>query len=367
MSTGKSEDTAAWQPIRPEPGNEAPVTAGRESLPVSRYGENVFTSTPGPALDNFQRDTLDVIRRERAKGRWAPNPLDLQPGAEPSVLRDVKGVEQTKNEGLDTQPPRKGAYKSSADKGHHPEWTDARRRQQERFWGPYTMTNAASRASDADINDVLQDSENAWSQGSVYDPGHPWDTHHDQHWARPQLAPLPKTQWKQRVERKEMNHRQDRAPDAYWDPTVWDAEFKRQGSWVLPDGETSKNTKGWEMKMLPIGLPQSKINKYVKPLKNENLLHWIDYLDKLDPLKRPSENVNWDVKNADRKIISWNDQFNPPDYTEIEWMNQYNEDSRDQWEDTLAIHPSEWKTRYQMGNTLPPGRQNEYTEWRTRY
>jgi hypothetical protein len=48
-------------------------------------------------------------------------------------------------------------------------------------------------------------------------------------------------------------------------------------------------------------------------------------------------------------------------------MNQYNEDSRDQWEDTLAIHASEWKTRYQMGNTLPPGRQNEYTEWRARY
>jgi hypothetical protein len=141
-------------------------------------------------LSTISKETPWTSFAERAKGRWAPNPLDLQPGVDPSVLRDVKGVEQTKNEGLDTQPPRKGAYKSSADKGHHPEWMDARRRQQERFWGPYTMTNAASRASNADLNDVLQDSEHAWSQGSVYDPGHPWDTHNDQHWARPQLARL---------------------------------------------------------------------------------------------------------------------------------------------------------------------------------
>jgi hypothetical protein len=359
MSTTGSEDTAASQD-RPQ---------GREALPVNRYGERVFTSVPGPALDDFQRDTLDVIHREREKGQWIPNPLDLQPGVDPAVLSDVKGVDETINTDLDIQPPRKAKHNSAIDKGHHPEWTDARRRQQAGFWGPYSATNAASRASDADVKEVLEVSaeDDAWNEGSVYDAGHPWDPHHDQHWARPQLAPLPKTQWGQRVERKEMNHRQDKAPEVYWDPAIWDAEYKRQGSWVVPQGENLENTKGWEMKMLPVGLPDSEFNKYIKPVSHENLLHWIDYLDKLDPAKRPYESVDWKVKNADRKIISWKDQFNPPDNTDIGWMNQYDEDSKHQWEDTLAIHPSEWKTEYQMGNTLPPPRENDYTEWKAKY
>jgi len=90
--------------------------------------------------------------------------------------------------------------------------------------------------------------EDDWSEGSVYDGGHPWDTHHDQGWARPRLAPLPKTQWRQRAERKEMDVRPDRSPDAYWDPDKWNPEYKNPGSWVLPEGEQLKDTKGFEMK-----------------------------------------------------------------------------------------------------------------------
>ena len=356
MSTTGSDDTAADDREEVEPG--------RQNLPINRDGNRVFTSTPGPELDNFQHDTLDVIRAERERAKWRPNPLDLQPGVDPQILKDNPTVPEQPNESLDTQPPRKQGFRTAVEKGHHPEWTDARRVQQEGFWGPYTQTTAASRDSAADINDV-HGSEDAWSQGSVYDPGHPWDPHHDQHWARPHLFPLPKTQWKQRVERPEIGHRQIRAPAAYWDPDQWDPEFKRQGRWVLPTGEKLSKTKGFEMKLIPIGGTGG--NRYIKPLTRQNLLYWIDAVDKLDPAKHPANGINWRLKNSDRRVLSWRDQFNPPDYTETEWMKQYDEDSRHQWEDLQAIHPSEWKTMYQMGNTLPPEMDNDYTDWKAKY
>jgi hypothetical protein len=355
MSTTGSDDTAADARDDVEPG--------REGLPINREGIRVFTSTPGPALDNFQRDTLDVIRAERERAKWRPNHLDLPPGTQRNILNELPPIAEQRNDALDVQPPRKQNFHSAVEKGHHPEWTDARRVQQERFWGPYTQTTAASRDSIAAIDEV-NDSEDAWSHGSVYDPGHPWDTHHDQHWARPHLFPLPKTQWKQRVEKVEMSHRQIRAPGAYWDPDKWDSEYKRRGCWVIPTGESLEKTKGFEMKLIPLG---AEGNKYIKPLTHENLLFWIDGLDKLDPSKKNGKELDWKLKNSDRRVLSWKDQFNPPDYTETEWMEQYDEDSRHQWEDLLAIHPSEWKTRHQMGNTLPPPMVNDYTEWKARY
>lgn len=356
MSTTGSDDTAAdeRQEVEPE----------RQNLPINSDGNRVFTSTPGPELDNFQHDTLDVIRAERERAKWRPNPLDLPPGVDPQILRDHPIVPEQPNVSFDTQPPRKQGFNTAVEKGHHPEWTDARRVQQEGFWGPYTQTTAASRDSAADINDV-HDSEDAWSQGSVYDPGHPWDPHHDQHWARPHLFRLPKTQWKQRVERPEIGHRQIRAPDAYWDPDRWDPEFKRRGRWVLPTGERLSKTKGFEMKLIPIGGTGG--NRYFKPLTRQNILYWIDAVDKLDPAKHPANGIDWRLKNSDRRVLSWRDQFNPPDHTETEWMEQYDEDSRHQWEDLQAIHPSEWKTMHQMGNTLPPEVDNDYTDWKAKY
>ena len=356
MSTEGSDDTAADRREEVEPG--------REGLPTNREGNRVFTSTPGQALDNFQHDTLDVIRAERDRAKWRPNPLDLPPGVEPNILNELPVIPEHRNEALDTQPPRKQIFQTAIEKGHHPEWTDARRQQQEQFWGPYTQTTAASRDSNANL-DEINDSEDAWSHGSVYDAGHPWDTHHDQHWARPHLEPLPKTQWKQRYERLEIGHHQIRAPGAYWDPDKWDPEFKRQGRWVLPTTETSAITKGFQMKLIPLGNLEG--NKYIKPLNHENLLFWIDGLDGLDAAKGNGKGIDWLLKNADRRVLSWRDQFNPPDYTEQEWMKKYDEDSRYQWEDYLTIHPSNWKTRHQMGNTFPPPMNNDYTEWKARY
>src|SRR5438552_2353288 len=147
MSTTGSDDTAADEREEVEPG--------RQYLPINQDGNRVFTSTLGPELDNFQHDTLDVIR-DRAK--WRPN---LQPG----------------------------------------------------------------------------------------------------------------------VERPEIGHRQIRAPAAYWDPDQWDPEFKRQGRWVLPTGEKLSKTKGFQMKLIPIGVTGGDRN--IKPLTRQNLLFWIDAVDKL--------------------------------------------------------------------------------------
>jgi hypothetical protein len=338
----------------------------RAGLPQNRYGNRVFTSANGPNLDDFQRDTLDVIREERAQGLWRPNPLDLQPGVDPSILDNVKGIDDSPNEDLDKQPPRKNTGKSWAERGHHPEWTDARRNQQAGFWGPYTPSVAASRDTVPNAADIYL-SDDDWSEGSEYDGGHPWDTHHDQGWARPRLAPLPKTQWRQRAERDEMENRPNRAPEAYWDPDKWDPEYKRRGSWVLPEGQQLKDTKGFEMKMLPLGLPQSEINKYVKPLSRENLLLWIDHLDSLDPAKKTGKSIEWTKQNADRRTLSWMDQFNPPDNTDIEWMNKYDEDTRHQWEDVQTIHPKDWKTRHQAGNTLPPQHDANFAGWKAKF
>ena len=144
MSSVASDDTAAWEAAQQVQTTDE-ITPNMEELPVNRYGNRIYTSTPGPQLDNFQRDTLDVIRRERAqRGEWVPNPLDLPPGVDPAVLNGVKGVDQTLNTGLDVQPPRKQNQNSQVAKGHHPEWTDARRTQQASFWGPYSPTTAAS-------------------------------------------------------------------------------------------------------------------------------------------------------------------------------------------------------------------------------
>ena len=354
-SQAGSDDTAASQPQIPD---------GREGLPQNQYGNQVFTSTPGPALDDFERDTLDVIRAERAAAKWRPNPLDLPPGVQAD---EFPTVPETINRDLDIQPPRKPKYETAAEKGHHPDWTSARRAQQAGFWGPYSSSAAASRDSYADVDEVAN-SDDEWSQGSEYDGGHPWDPHHDQTYARPKLVPLPRTQWKQRVERKEMNHRQNRAPDAYWDPDKWDSEYKRRGCWVLPHGETLASTKGCEMKMMLPGEREPEGNRYIKPITEENLLYWIDALDRLDPAKRPGREVDWALTNADRNVMSWRDQFNPPDYTETEWKHQYDQDSRDQWEDLQTIHPSDWKTRDQSGNTLPPAQLNdEFSEWKAKY
>lgn len=357
MSSNESDDATANQPSREEPG--------RENLPLNREGFRVFTSTPGPALDDFQRDTLDVILAERERAKQKPNPLDLPPGEDPPAFDEIPEIYEGHNE-LDTQPPRKQGHRSYADKGHHPEWTDARRTQQARFWGPYTQTTAASRDSNPVVGE-LNHSEDSWSRGSVYDPGHPWDPHHDQYWARPHLVPLPKTQWKQRVEKKEMNHCQEVALDAYWDPDLYDPEHQRQGRWVIPSAETLKETNGWEIKMLPNGLSLSDENIDIQPLTHKNLLLWIDWLDALDPAKGPTKCKDWSLKNSDRRVLNWKDQFNPPDYTEIEWMHQYDDDTRDQWEDYLAIHPSEWKMKYQMGNTLPPPADDDFSEWKVKY
>lgn len=357
-SQAGSDDTAASQPQIPE------IPDGREGLPLNQYGDRVFTSTPGEALDNFERDTLDVIRAERAAAKWRPNPLDLPPGVETD---DFPNVSEELNKKLDLQPPRKPKCETAAEKGHHPEWTSARRTQQAGFWGPYTHSTAASRASYADLNEIV-DSDDDWSQGSEYDPGHPWDPHHDQIYPRPRLIPLPRTQWKQRVERKEMDYHQSRAPDAYWDPDKWDSEYKRRGTWVLPDREPPGTSKGLKMKMMLPGDLTSGRNRYIKPITKENLLYWIDALDRLDPDKRPGSGGDWAVRNADRNVGSWRDQFNPPDYTETEWMHQYDEDSRDQWEDLQTIHPSDWNTKLQSGNTLPPAQPNdEFSEWKAKY
>jgi hypothetical protein len=265
---------------------------------------------------------LDVIQEERAQGLWKPNPLDLQPGVDPSVLKDVKGIDAGANEDLDKQPPREKNRESFAERGHHPEWTDAPRNQQADFWGPYTASVAASRDTRPDMADIYL-SDDDWSQGSEYDGG-------DQGWTRARLAPLPKTQWRQRAERDEMEYRPSRAPEAYWDADKWDTEYKRRGSWVLPEGQQLKDTKGFEMKMLPFGLPESEINKYVKPLTRENLLLWIDRLDSLDPGKKTGKSIEWIKQNADRRTLSQMDQFNPPDNTDIEWMNKYDEHTRHQ-------------------------------------
>jgi hypothetical protein len=112
-------------------------------LPLNRYGERVFMSADGPMLDNFQQDSLDVIREERAQAKWKLNPLDLQPGVDPSILDDVTDIDETKKSNLDRQAPRKQTWESYAERGHHPEWTDARRNQQAGFWGPYTPSVAA--------------------------------------------------------------------------------------------------------------------------------------------------------------------------------------------------------------------------------
>src|SRR5271170_3521632 len=161
-SQAGSDDTAASQPQIPD---------GREGLPRNQYGDQVFTSTPGPALDDFVRDTLEVIRAERAAAKWRPNPLDLPPGVQAD---DFPNVPETINRDLDIQPPRKAKYETAAEKGHHPEWTSARRAQQAGFWGPYSPSTAASRDSYANLHEVVE-SDDEWSQGSVYDGGHPWD------------------------------------------------------------------------------------------------------------------------------------------------------------------------------------------------
>jgi hypothetical protein len=191
--------------------------------------------------------------------------------------------------------------------------------------------------------------EDDWSEGSVHDGYHPWDTHHDQGWARPRLAPLPKTQC---AERKEMDARPDRSPDAYWDPDKWNPEYKSRGSWVLPEGEQLKDTKGFEMKMLPVGLPQSEINKHVKTLTRE---------------KKTGKGIEWTKQEADRRTLSWMDQFNPPDNTDIEWMDKYDEDTRHQWEETQTIHPKDWKTKHQAGNTLPPQHDVNFIAWKAKF
>ena len=126
----------------------------RIGLPLNRYGERVFTSADGPMLGNFQRDTLDVIREERAQAKWKLNPLDLQPGVDPSILDDVTDIDETKKSNLDRQAPRKQTGESYAERGHHPEWTDARRNQQAGFWGSYTPSVAASRATIPNVADI---------------------------------------------------------------------------------------------------------------------------------------------------------------------------------------------------------------------
>jgi hypothetical protein len=136
---------------------------------------------------------------------------------------------------------------------------------------------------------------------------------------------------------------------------------------VLPEGEQLKDTKGFEMKMLPVGLPQSEINKYVKPLTRENLLLWVDHLDGLDPAKKTGKWIEWTKQNADRRTLSWMDQFKPPDNTDIEWMDKYDEDTRHQWEETQTIHPKDWKTKYQAGNTLPPQHDVNFIAWKARF
>lgn len=353
-----SDDTAASQPHIPEIPDE------REGLPRNQYGDHVFTSTPGPALDNFERDTLDVIRAERAAAKWRPNPLDLPPGVQSD---EFPNVSEELNKDLDLQPPRKPKYETAAEKGHHPEWTSARRTQQAGFWGPYSHSIAGSRGTYADFNEVVE-SDDEWSIGSEYDPGHPWDTHHDQIYPRPRLVSAPRTQWKQRVERKEMNHRQDRAPDAYWDHERWDTEYKRRGGWNLPDGERPGTSKGQEVKMVLPGERDPEGNHYLKPVTKENILYWIDALDRLDPDKRPGSRVDWAVKKADRNVMSWNYDPESPDYTDIEWMYQYDEDTRDQWEGLQTIHPSEWNTRLQSANTLSPAQPNDaFAEWKAKF
>jgi hypothetical protein len=159
----------------------------------------------------------------------------------------------------------------------------------------------------------------------------------------------------------------DRTPDAYWDPDKWNPEYKSRGSWVLPEGQQLKDTKGFEMKMLPVGLPQSEINKYVKPLTRDNLLLWMDHLDSLDPSKKTGKSIKWTKQNADRRTLSWMDQFNPPDNTDIEWMNKYDQDSRHQWEELQTIHPKDWKTSHQAGNTLPPQHDVNFSAWKAKF
>lgn len=317
-------------------------------------------------MDNFQKDTLDVLLEEQAQAKWKPNPLDLQPGVDPSILDDVTGINETANKDIDTQPRRKPTGESYAERGHHPEWADARRIQQAGFWGPYTPSIAATRETVAEVADI-DNSEDDWSEGSIYDGGHPWDAQHDQGWARPRLGPSPKTQWRQRAERKEMDHIPDRSPDAYWDPDRWDPEYERMGTWLLPEEIPMRDASGYEMKMLPVGMPQSETNKYVKPLTRENLLLWIDYLDGLDPVKKMSKSIEWIKQNADRRTLSWMDQFNPPDYTEFEWKDEYDEDTRYQWEDVQTIHPKDWKAKHQSGNSLPLQHDVNFAAWKAKY
>jgi len=81
ISTTGSDDTAA--------DARDDVESGREELPINREGIRVFTSTPVPALDNFQRDTLNVIRAERERAKWRPNHLDLPPGTQRNILNEL--------------------------------------------------------------------------------------------------------------------------------------------------------------------------------------------------------------------------------------------------------------------------------------
>ena len=161
-----------------------------------------------------------------------------------------------------------------------------------------------------------------------------------------------------------MNYRQERAPDVYWGPDKWDVEYERHGCWVLPDREAHGEGKGCEMKLMMPGEPEPDRNRYIKPMTDENLLYWTDSSDKLDPAKRPDRKIDWSVK-WDRNVLSWRDQFCPPDFTKMELMHQYDEDSMEQWE---TIHPSDWKTKHQSGNTFPPIHPKDgLSEWKAKY
>jgi len=93
----------------------------------------------------------------------------------------------------------------------------------------------------------------------------------------------------------------------------------------------------------------------------------VDHLDGLDPAKKTDKGIKWTKQNADRRTLSWMDQFNPPDNTDIEWMDKYDEDARHQWEETQTIHPKDWKTKHQAGNTLPPRHDVNFITWKARF